>query len=101
MAVCGQCDDMIPLPQVGPFHGLADEIGMRRDHTFQPTDLVAQPGDRRLNSQRVVALPRAFDEVEPAQGTQGDIEGQRDRVTEPPVEPARQGTAGDIAGRRP
>ena len=48
-----------------------------------------------------VARPRAFDEVEPAQGTQGDIEGQRDRVTEPPVEPARQGTAGDIAGRRP
>jgi glycerol uptake facilitator protein len=49
----------------------------------------------------VVARPRAFDVVEPAQGTQGDIEGQRDRVTEPPVEPERQGTAGDIGGRRP
>jgi glycerol uptake facilitator protein len=47
-----------------------------------------------------VALPRAFDEVEPAQGTQGDIEGRRDRVAEPASESARQGTAGDIAGRR-
>ena len=47
-----------------------------------------------------VARPRAFDEVEPAQGTQGDIEGQRDRVAEPAAEPARQGTAGDITGRR-
>ena len=28
-----------------------------------------------------VARPRMFDEVEPAQGTQGDIEGQRDRAT--------------------
>ena len=47
-----------------------------------------------------VARPRAFDEVEPAQGTQGDIEGRRDRVAEPAAEPARQGTAGDITGRR-
>ena len=46
-----------------------------------------------------VARPRAFDEVEPAQGTQGDIEGRRDRVAEPAAEPARQGTAGDITGR--
>jgi hypothetical protein len=29
-----------------------------------------------------VARPRAFDEVEPAQGTQGDIEGQRDGATD-------------------
>jgi hypothetical protein len=29
-----------------------------------------------------VACPRAFDEVEPAQGTQGDIEGQRDGATD-------------------
>ena len=47
-----------------------------------------------------VARPRAFDEVEPAQGTQGDIEGRRDRVAEPAAEPSRQGTAGDITGRR-
>ena len=47
-----------------------------------------------------VARPRAFDEVEPAQGTQGDIEGRRDRVAEPAAESARQGTAGDITGRR-
>lgn len=46
-----------------------------------------------------VARPRAVElEPEPAQGTQGDIEGARDRVAEPaaPV----QGTAGDVAGRR-
>jgi glycerol uptake facilitator protein len=47
-----------------------------------------------------VALPLAFDEVEPAQGTQGDIEGRRERVAGPAAEPAPQGTAGDIAGRR-
>ena len=47
-----------------------------------------------------VARPREFDEVEPAQGTQGDIEGRRDRVAEPAAEPGRQGSAGDIAGRR-
>jgi glycerol uptake facilitator protein len=47
-----------------------------------------------------VALPRAFDEVAPAQGTQGDIEGRRERVAEPAAEPGRQGTGGDIAGRR-
>jgi glycerol uptake facilitator protein len=47
-----------------------------------------------------VARPRAFDEVEPAQGTQGDVEGQRDRATVPPAEPTRQGTGGDITGRR-
>ena len=47
-----------------------------------------------------VAPPRAFDEVAPAQGTQGDIEGRRQRVAEPAAEPARQGTAGDISGRR-
>jgi glycerol uptake facilitator protein len=48
-----------------------------------------------------VARPRAFDEVEPAQGTQGDIEGRRDRETAvPPAVPERQGTAGDITGRR-
>jgi glycerol uptake facilitator protein len=46
-----------------------------------------------------VARPRAFDEPEPAQGTQGDIEGRRDRVAEP-AERGRQGTAGDITGRR-
>jgi len=44
-----------------------------------------------------VALPRVF-EVQPAQGTQGDIEGRRDRVSEPVAAP--QGTAGDITGRR-
>lgn len=47
-----------------------------------------------------VARPREFDEVEPAQGTQGDIEGRRDRVAEPAMEPGRQGTAGDVTGRR-
>ena len=47
-----------------------------------------------------VARPRAFDEVEPAQGTQGDIEGRRDRMAELAAEPAGQGTAGDITGRR-
>jgi hypothetical protein len=48
-----------------------------------------------------VARPRMFDEVEPAQGTQGVIEGQRDRETAvPPAVPERQGTAGDITGRR-
>jgi glycerol uptake facilitator protein len=47
-----------------------------------------------------VARPRAFDVVEPAQGTQGDIEGRRDRVAEPAAEAGRQGTAGDITGRR-
>ena len=47
-----------------------------------------------------VALPRAFDEVAPAQGTQGEIEGQRDRVPEAATGSARQGTAGDITGRR-
>lgn len=47
-----------------------------------------------------VARPREFDEVEPAQGTQGDIEGRRDRVAEPAMAPGRQGTAGDVTGRR-
>jgi glycerol uptake facilitator protein len=47
-----------------------------------------------------VARPRAFDELEPAQGTQGDIEGRRDRPTEAAAESARQGTGGDITGRR-
>ena len=47
-----------------------------------------------------VARPRAFDVVEPAQGTQGDIEGRRDRVAEPAADAGRQGTAGDITGRR-
>ena len=47
-----------------------------------------------------VARPRAFDEDETAQGTQGDIEGQRDRMAELAAEPASQGTAGDITGRR-
>ena len=47
-----------------------------------------------------VARPREFDEVEPAQGTQGDIEGRRDRVAEPAVQSGRQGTAGDVTGRR-
>jgi glycerol uptake facilitator len=47
-----------------------------------------------------VARPRAFEVLEPAQGTQGDIEGRRDRVSEPLAEPAPQGTAGDITGRR-
>jgi glycerol uptake facilitator protein len=47
-----------------------------------------------------VARPRAFDVVEPAQGTQGDIEGRRDRVAEPAAEAGRQGTAGEITGRR-
>jgi glycerol uptake facilitator protein len=44
-----------------------------------------------------VARPRAFDEPEPAQGTQGDIEGSRDRVLDPDVEPARE--ASGSAGR--
>jgi glycerol uptake facilitator protein len=47
-----------------------------------------------------VALPRAFEELEPAQGTQGVIEGERDRATEAATESVRQGTAGDITGRR-
>ena len=47
-----------------------------------------------------VALPRAFDEVAPAQGTQGEIEGQRDRVPEAATGSVRQGTAGEITGRR-
>jgi glycerol uptake facilitator protein len=47
-----------------------------------------------------VARPRAFEEVEPAQGTLGEIEGRRDRVAEPAAEPAQQGTSGDITGRR-
>lgn len=47
-----------------------------------------------------VAQPRAFDVLEPAQGTQGEIEGQRDRATEAVGESARQGTGGDITGRR-
>jgi glycerol uptake facilitator protein len=46
-----------------------------------------------------VARPRAFDEIESAQGTQGVIEGQRDRAPVPAAEPARQGTSGDITGR--
>jgi glycerol uptake facilitator protein len=46
-----------------------------------------------------VAQPRAF-ELEPAQGTQGDIEGRRDRATEVTTGSERQGTAGDITGRR-
>jgi glycerol uptake facilitator protein len=44
-----------------------------------------------------VARPRAF-ALEPSQGTQGDIEGARDR--EVPSATAPQGTAGEIAGRR-
>ena len=47
-----------------------------------------------------VALPRAFEALEPAQGTQGVIEGQRDRPAEAVTESARQGTAGEITGRR-
>jgi glycerol uptake facilitator protein len=47
-----------------------------------------------------VALPRAFDEVAAAQGTQGEIEGQRDRVPEAATGSVRQGTAGEITGRR-
>jgi glycerol uptake facilitator protein len=45
-----------------------------------------------------IALPRAAEEAEvaPAQGTQGDIEGRRDRF----AETGRQGSAGDITGRR-
>ena len=46
-----------------------------------------------------IARPRHF-EVEPAQGAMGDIEGG-DRAAEPPAGAERQGTAGDIAGRRP
>jgi glycerol uptake facilitator protein len=47
-----------------------------------------------------VARPRAFDAVEPAQGTQGVIEGQRDRAPEAAAESVRQGTGGDITGRQ-
>src|ERR671911_949761 len=47
-----------------------------------------------------VARPRAFDEPEPAQGTQGDIEGQRDRTTEAAAGAGKQGTGGDITGRQ-
>jgi glycerol uptake facilitator protein len=43
-----------------------------------------------------VARPREF-ALQPAQGTQGDIEGARDRV---PAPAARQGTAGEVAGSR-
>jgi glycerol uptake facilitator protein len=45
-----------------------------------------------------IARPRVF-EAERAQGTQGDIEGRRDREAEEPAVPSRQGTAGEIAGR--
>jgi glycerol uptake facilitator protein len=45
-----------------------------------------------------VARPRAFDESEPAQGTQGDIEGRRDRVLDQDAEPARE--ASGSAGRK-
>jgi glycerol uptake facilitator protein len=38
-----------------------------------------------------VARPRAFDALEPAQGTQGDIEGRRDRAPEAAAESVRQG----------
>jgi glycerol uptake facilitator protein len=48
----------------------------------------------------VVARPRALGELEPAQGTQGDIEGERDRAAPPSAEPARQGTGGAVAGSR-
>jgi glycerol uptake facilitator protein len=41
-----------------------------------------------------VARPRAFDVVEPAQGTQGVIEGRRDRVAEPARRPAARGLPG-------
>lgn len=47
-----------------------------------------------------VARPRAFADVEPAQGTQGDIEGERDRAGRPAAAPGRQGTAGEVTGRR-
>ena len=47
-----------------------------------------------------VARPRAFDELEPAQGTQGDIEGRRDRATEAAGGPVSKGTGGDITGRQ-
>jgi glycerol uptake facilitator protein len=47
-----------------------------------------------------IARPRAFEEAQPAQGTLGDVEGRGDGGTEPAAEPGRQGTAGDIAGRR-
>ena len=47
-----------------------------------------------------VARPRAFAEAEPAQGTQGVIEGQRDSATEAAARPVRQGTGGDITGRQ-
>ncbi|HMJ03952.1 MAG TPA: MIP/aquaporin family protein, partial [Conexibacter sp.] len=52
-----------------------------------------------------VARPRAVaDELAPAQGTQGDIEGERDRAAPPTEQPAaartRQGTAGEVTGRR-
>jgi len=45
-----------------------------------------------------IARPRAV-EGDPAQGPLGDIEGG-DRAAEPPAGAERQGTAGDIAGRR-
>lgn len=48
----------------------------------------------------VVARPREPGELEPAQGTQGDIEGERDRATRPAAEAARQGAGGEVAGRR-
>jgi hypothetical protein len=47
-----------------------------------------------------VARPRAFDTAEPAQGTQGVIEGQRDPAPEAAAESVRQGTGGDITGRQ-
>jgi len=43
---------------------------------------------------------RAFDVPEPAQGALGAIEGRRDRAAEPVAEPGKQGTRGDITGRR-
>jgi glycerol uptake facilitator-like aquaporin len=47
-----------------------------------------------------IARPREFDQPEPAQGTQGDIEGHAEVGAERAAAPAHQGTSGDIAGRR-
>lgn len=47
-----------------------------------------------------MACPRTF-AVGPARGTQGDVEGRRDREWEAPAVRAKQGTAGHVAERRP
>ena len=76
----------------------------RRGHLLgRPARVSDRAADRRrcrscgLRRRRAAARIRRS---ETAQGTQGDIEGQRDRMAELAAEPASQETAGDITGRR-